>query len=352
MISDWQHFLEQNGAIIEAGQVTHFGKPEAELEAVQGEDIIADLSHLGLIRASGEECRDFLQGQFSNDVRNVDENNCQLNSYNSPKGRIIAAFRLLQRDSDFYLQLPRERLEPTLKRLRMFVLMSKVVLEDASDSLVCLGIAGPNAEKIVADATGIDAPAQVDGVTHDGSVTVLRLAGTVPRFEIIAPQQDARDIWNKAAAEGQPAGVGVWELLEIRAGLPSIYTDTAESFVPQMVNLHLINGVNFKKGCYPGQEIVARMQYLGKLKRRMYLASVDVETPPQPGDKVFAANTESGQGAGNVVKAARSPAGGFELLVVADTATLEQQALHLESETGPELRFAELPYRFEDAQTA
>lgn len=351
MNCDWQAFLEQSGAIIESGTVAHFGEKKREAEAALNSDIMADLSHFGLIQASGDDSRDFLQGQTSNDLRLVDANHGQLNSYCSPKGRMLATFRIFDRDGDYYLQMPSEILEPTMKRLGMFILMSRVALKDVSDELVRIGLAGPNTEKLLEAEIG-ETPADVDGSLTLNGLTVIRLSGHNPRFEIVGAPEKIQPLWQALSGNVTAVGSDAWSLLDIRAGIPHIFQGSVEAFVPQMVNLHLINGVSFKKGCYPGQEIVARMQYLGKLKRRMYLAHTQSEKRPAAGDQLFSEQTESSQGTGNVVYSAPAPEGGYDLLVVVDINSWENGTVHLESESGPVLTSMDLPYTFEQEETA
>ena len=349
MNSDWQAFLEQAGATIEDGTVVHFGEREAV--AAFDSDIMTDLSHFGLVQACGEDSRDFLQGQTSNDLRLVDASHGQLNSYCSPKGRMLATFRLFERDGDFYLQMPSEILEPTMKRLGMFILMSRVVLRDVSDELVKIGLAGPNAEKLLATEIG-EIPSDVDGSLTKNGLTVIRLSGHHPRFEIVGELEKIQSLWEALSSNFTAVASDAWSLLDIRAGIPHIFQGSVETFVPQMVNLHLINGVSFKKGCYPGQEIVARMQYLGKLKRRMYLAHADSSNRPAPGEQLFSREKEGGQGAGNVVYSAPAPEGGYDLLVVVDIDSWENGTVHLDSENGSILSPMELPYTFEQEESA
>ncbi len=150
-----------------------------------------------------------------------------------------------------------------------------------------------------------------------------------------------------------PAAVNAdyWALLDVRAGIPTVYPETVEAFVPQMTNMQLVDGVSFTKGCYTGQEIVARMQYLGKLKRRMYLAHVDTAEPPKAGDPLFSPQNASGQGAGRVVDARPAPEGGYDLLAVAEIESAENGELHLVGDRGPLLQLQELPYSLDTDPT-
>jgi hypothetical protein len=345
MIENWQQFITQQGAVIEDGEVKHFGNETAEKLAAINDHVLCDLSHYGLILAVGEEAESFLQNQFCNDVRKVTENLGQLNAYCNPKGRVLAFFRLFKTDDQYFLRMPRSILTDTLNRLRMFVLMTKVTLEDASNDLVIIGYAGPKAQQRLQVILG-DAPQETDAVNHHNGLTVIRISDTSPRFEIYGKCEDVSELWSKLAADATPVGSNSWELLDIRDAIPEIVPETKEAFVPQMINLQGINALSFKKGCYPGQEIVARMHYLGKLKRRMFLAHIESNTPPAAGESLFAANSASGQGAGKVVRAQTSPTGGTDLLAVIEIASAENDSLHLENPEGPVLKLEELPYEF------
>jgi folate-binding protein YgfZ len=173
---------------------------------------------------------------------------------------------------------------------------------------------------------------------------LLRLPGPTPRFELLGPAAALIPLWQACEAQATPMDGNFWALQEIRAGIPTVYPETREAFVPQMANLQLIDGVSFTKGCYTGQEVVARMQYLGKLKRRMYLAHVRSDTPPRPGDELFAQGSASGQGAGKVVDA-QAAGDGYDLLAVIELESLSQGGVRL-GENGPPLEILELPYEF------
>jgi folate-binding protein YgfZ len=349
MNNTWLNTLEQHGGNVVDGEVADYGDRAAERAAALSEDILCDLSHYALIRATGEDSSSFLQGQFSNDVRQVSESQHQLSSYCSPKGRMLALFRLFQHEQAFYLRLPQSVLEPTLKRLQMFVLMSKVKLEDASDEVVHFGLSGPRAAELLETQLGA-APDSVDAASSHNGITVLRVAGPHPRFELYGSIEQMQPLWQALAGTARPAGAGCWTLLDIHAGLPNVYPQTVEAFVPQMVNLQLVNGVSFKKGCYTGQEVVARMQYLGKLKRRMYRAHLDSDTVPQPGEELTSPHSASGQGAGKVVSAASAPQGGVDLLCVIEIAAADSNEVYLGE--GHKLELHTPPYDFSPSESS
>ncbi|WP_127477178.1 YgfZ/GcvT domain-containing protein [Sulfurivermis fontis] len=344
MLSDWQAFLQQAGASLTAGQVEHFGAPVAERAAALQGDIVVDLSHFGLLRVEGPDALTFMQGQFTNDVRQVNANHSQLSGHLSPKGRLLNVFRLFQRDGAYYLRMPAVLVQPALERLRKYVLMSKVTLSDAGDSLLRIGVSGPHAyARLVQELDHM--PQTADEVAHGKGLTVVRVAGPHPRAEVYGEAASIRALWQNLATVAKPAGASAWALLDIHAGLPNIFPANVEAFVPQMVNLQLVNGVSFRKGCYTGQEVVARMQYLGTLKRRMYLAHTDGETVPAPGTELYCSNSESGQGAGRVVDAQPAPGGGVDLLAVVQISLLNDE-VRIGDAAGARITFKSPPYAF------
>lgn len=345
MVEEWQRFLETAGARIEDGTVKGFGTPADEARTAAEGNVVCDLSHYALLSASGEDTVTFLQGQTTNDLRHLSESDSQLNAICTPKGRMMAVFRIFPRGAALYLRVPQGLAETLAGHLRKFVLMSKVTIEDASDRLVGIGVSGPDMPERLKTAAGA-VPEQVDGVVHSGDLTVVQVPGIHPRYEVYGEPDAVQALWSRL--EGvTPVGADAWGLLDIRAGVPNIYPETTEAFVPQMANLHLVNGVSFRKGCYTGQEIVARMQYLGQLKRRMYPAHVETDTAPQPGEALFAPDSQSGQGAGKVVDARPAPEGGYDLLAVIEIKSAEAGELRLREPGGPALQLRELPYEWE-----
>jgi hypothetical protein len=341
MVSNWQDFLTRQGARMAEGRVLDFGEPAVELAAAQGGTVMADLSQLGLLAFSGEDTAEFLQNQFTNDVRGLSADGAAWNGYCSAKGRMLANFLMWKSGAETCLQMSGDIREAVLKRLRMFVLRSKVSGRDATDESVRLVLAGPQAATALADA-GLAMP---DGLMKTkASEQGLTVRIGADKFVLSVAPDKAPAVWAALAKYATPVGTAVWDWLRLTNGIPMITARTQEEFVPQMVNWEVLGGVSFQKGCYPGQEIVARTQYLGKLKRRMYLAHVDGSDAPAAGDNLYTPDME-GQASGMVVNAAPAPGGGFDLLAVAQIESVAaNQPIHWKSADGPVLALKAQPY--------
>jgi tRNA-modifying protein YgfZ len=300
--------------------------------------VYADLSDTGLIAFQGDDTITFLQGQLTNDARQLAQQQAQYSGFCSPKGRLLGSFLLWQQAGSTYLQLAAELQAPLQKRLSMYILRSKVTARDARAEWLRLGVAGHNAAGVVQALTGCTLDADMK-MAEAGAVSVIRLAND--RYQIVAPIADKADWLARIALHATAIDLNQWQWLEIRAGIPTIVTATQEQFVPQMVNFDLTNSVNFQKGCYTGQEIVARTQYLGKLKRRMYL--VHSEAAMAAGDEIYSPDME-GQAMGMVANAQPAPAGGWDALAVMQISSVATQPLHLKSLEGPLLSLQDLPY--------
>jgi len=226
------------------------------------------LPHLGLLRFAGADAHSFLQGQVSHDTRRLSEGAPLLAAYCTAQGRVVAVLHLLPHTSGVIALLPRELVPPTLERLRRFVLRAKVTLEDLSQQFGVVGEQGPAA----LEAAGLGLPDAAGYVEHAG-IGVARISADPSRYWVIGPAASlaARGLADERGAGGSLERIERdWRLADIRAGLAQVYAPTSELFVPQMLNLDLIDGISFTKGCFTGQEILARTQHLGRIKRRMF----------------------------------------------------------------------------------
>ncbi|GAB2889715.1 folate-binding protein YgfZ [Uliginosibacterium flavum] len=342
MNAPWSEFLQAHGASIDAAtpdQIS-FRTPREETTLAARSTVLVPLIHLGLIHAAGEEAANFLHNLGSNDIKKLALERAQHNSLNSPKGRMLASFVIWRSEAGFSLALSADLHASILKKLSMYVLRAKVKLCDGGTERVLLGLAGPQATAALA-AAGLSAPAEVLGVSQ-GDTRVVHLDGE--RYLIDCPAEAAAQVWQTLTDAGAAAaGTAAWRWLDIQAGLPVVTAQTQDEFVAQMLNFELLGGVNFQKGCYPGQEIVARTQYLGKLKKRMVRAHVAETSDAQVGADVYAPEFGE-QSCGKLVSVAESPEGGFDLLAVMQISAFEAGEVHLGAVDGPLLSLAALPY--------
>lgn len=342
--NDWQEFLFIKGAVFNNGTISSFGNTEKELTYAHTENIICDLSHLDLLEITGDDAVTFLQGQVTNDVKLLSESQAHYTGYCSPKGRLLALFLAHARDNKLYLQLNHKLAEPIVKRLKMYVLRAKVNISNISDSTVRIGLSGQDTPTLLSTFF-TQIPQQAYETVHTDIATLIRLPGKQPRFEIIGNTEHINTIWQTLKTSCKPVGKPCWEWLEIQAGIPDIVVTTQEEFVPQMVNLDALGAINFKKGCYTGQEIVARTHYLGKIKRRTQLAHIDTSTPPQAGNDVVNANNEV---IGKIVRSSPAPAGGFDVLAEIRLEALAEAPAYWH---GAVLNILALPYSLQEKTT-
>lgn len=317
----WQDFLGAHGARITDAAIADFGDPAAELAAAASATVIAPLSHLGLIECSGDDARSFLHNQLTSDVNHLGNGQAQYAAWCSAKGRMLASFVLLHRNGGFLGVLSGDLQEAIQKRLQIYVLRSKVKLSNPTPDHAIIGLAGAQADAALQAAalpivppsdgvSGAKTPSALSAVEFPDGVLV-RLDGR--RYLIIVPVAAAPALWQRLAAHAKPVGVPAWTWLDVDAGIPWITAATKEAFVPQMANFDAIGGVNFQKGCYPGQEVVARARYLGQVKRHLY--RVHAEAPIAAGQPLFHAGAPE-QACGQIAVAAPAPGGGHDALAV------------------------------------
>ncbi|GAB3248015.1 YgfZ/GcvT domain-containing protein [Chitinimonas naiadis] len=333
---NWQDFLGTQGATIDADGLARFGSPAAAATAAQC--TLVPLNDFGLIRFSGEETISFLHGQLSSDIKKLPADGLQYSSYSTPKGRMLSSLLLLREGDDLLLMLPRALLPAIQKRLAMYVMRSKTKASDASAERAILGLIGPQARSVAEQIYGtLPTEAMHSVAVEGGHVSWLGQ----DRFLLDLTPEDAIIAWPKLVAIGAvPGNDAAWLLSDIRAGILWVQPETQEAFVAQMANMELIGAVSFKKGCYPGQEIVARTQYLGKLKRRTF--RVAASQAMQAGQPLYSPEM-NGQACGQIAMAAPVADGGWEALAVVQLASVPQ-GVHLENDAGPALQFLDLPY--------
>lgn len=346
MKDNWKEFLQHDaGAILNDIAIEHFGNPERESRVSTVGNTIMGLGQFGLIAIHGDDAINFMQNLFCSDIRDISANKSQYSAICNAKGRVIANFLIFMRGDSYYLQLPIDQVEGLLKKLHMYKLMSKVDIVDASNSFVRIGCSGPTIEQELMTISGVP-PKSINDVTLQNKLTIIRVPGILPRFELMGEFEDIKIAWQKLNVQAAPVGSYQWQLHDIINGIPNINLAVSEAFVPQTVNMHIIGALSFTKGCYPGQEVVARAQYLGKLKRQMFLGHIDGDTPAHSGDNVF--NVTNGEIAGRVVDCQLSADQGYELLAVLRTTDAELDTLALSLPDGTKLKIGKLPYQKSD----
>lgn len=294
-MNQWIDFLRDQGALIEDGNAVSFGETPGDYPQLEGRAVICPLTDRGIIAARGPDTRKLLQGQLTCDMEQLTPGNPLTGALCTVKGRTISNFSVIATgENAVYLVCHRGLVEATLETLKKYAVFYKTELSDESDHYHCLGMAG------------------VDPGTLPGELVTYPV--TDNRHTCLVSPDQARTLWQQLAAETTAVGLHYWQLLNIRDGLGEVRPETREEFIPQMLNLQATGAVNFRKGCYTGQEIVARMHYLGKLKRRMYHLAADATDAPAPGTPCAIAGSKAN--AGHVVLAEKSGRENIELLAV------------------------------------
>lgn len=303
----WRALLEEEGARLEGERVSGF----AASSGLAGDGpAMVPLPDRAWLAFHGTDARQFLHDQLTAGVADVGDSECRLAAYCGPQGRALAIFRVTGDADGLRVELPAALADAIARRLSMFVLRADVSIRQTGD-LTALGCWGEAAPGLLAsfDMPVPDRPFLV--VPHE-QTTLVRLPGPVPRFQLTGPASSVTEIWRQWRAEAVPANTGDWQYLDVRAGLPEIGPETTDQFLPQSLGLEHWNAVNYRKGCYPGQEVIARAHYRGRLKRHLYRARIE-GPPPRAGADVL---DESDKRAGSIVSAAPDPGGGNVLLAV------------------------------------
>jgi len=294
------------------------------------------LTHEGVLAVRGADAAKFLQGQLTCNLNYLSDTQASLGARCTQKGRMQSSFRILLQGDGVLLAMASELLEPQLADLKKYAVFSKSKLTDESAAWVRFGLA--HADQALS-ALGLTLPVETDSVVRTETLIAVRVSPG--RAELWAPAEHTESLLSQLAATLPQAELNEWLLGQIRAGIGQVMPQTRELFIPQMLNLQAVGGVSFKKGCYTGQEIVARMQYLGKLKRRLYRLSLVAAQAPEPGTALFAPSHNSS--IGEVVIAAKADQS-IELLAVLQAEAADNGDIRLGSLEGPGLQLLDLPY--------
>ncbi|MHC8399679.1 CAF17-like 4Fe-4S cluster assembly/insertion protein YgfZ [Pseudomonas sp. MDT1-17] len=297
------------------------------------------LSHEGVLAVRGADASKFLQGQLTCNLNYLSETQASLGARCTQKGRMQSSFRILLEGDGVLMAMATELLEPQLADLKKYAVFSKSKLTDESAAWVRFGVDHGDA---ALTSLGLELPADTDSVARNEGLIAIRVSPDRAELWVAADQADL--IKGKLSALLSEGDLNQWLLGQIRAGIGQVMPSTRELFIPQMLNLQAVGGVSFKKGCYTGQEIVARMQYLGKLKRRLYRLKLDANALPEPGTALF--SPTHGSSIGEVVLAALAEQN-IELLAVLQAEAAEGGDIHLGALDGPALHLLDLPYKLD-----
>ncbi|WP_411727407.1 YgfZ/GcvT domain-containing protein [Methyloglobulus sp.] len=326
MNTNWKTFLLGQQATVD-----HENHATFAVAANIGEKSIYPLTHLAVLTVTGKDAAKLLQGQITCNVNDISESKSSLAALCNPKGRAIATILLVKKEDTFLLVLPVELLETVKKRLQMVVLRSDVKIRDGSDEYCLVGLCEP------------DKPAQpfVTEIQHD--MIAVSLPASTRRRLLITGIDNAIRYWSgQVGRQGfRMAGSGEWRYLDIISGIPWLTTETSEEFIPQMLNLDKLGGISFNKGCYTGQEIVARTHYLGKAKREMFLAECQISAPPKPNSTIVNKDSDVQEGVGKVLLAQQGRQN-CKMLVILQTVESTYNNLGLKDDTQARLNL--LPF--------
>lgn len=299
---DWNHIVGLGAAAI-----ANFGDPRREFEAARSGAAVTPVIHFDLLRFHGKDARTFLQGQLTCDLDQVNTEQTRFGGYCTPKGRLLANFMLLASPQGYLMQLPADISASVADRMRKFVLRSDVRIEHGNGPRM-LGLAGPDAAALLKQELGAVPPQRMLSMEFDARASLVRLPGD--SFLVLAAANQMAGLWNALARHAVAAGVECWNWMQIEAGMPWITAPTQDQFLPQMIGLDSMGGVSFDKGCYTGQEIVARTHYLGEVRRKLRLGRTRAAV--HAGDALMT----DGQQRGTVLNAAAIPGDGWALLAV------------------------------------
>lgn len=300
-----------------------------------------DLSHFSLLEISGKDAFDFLHGQLTCDLNELEKYGWLFGAWCLPNGKVICTFIIFSKNNSFFLVLPSMIKDKIIKRLSMYILRSEVTMTDASDDYAMFGFAGNDISKILGPLITENVSVR-ENIYISSDFLILQLWDQSPRYILVSKMEAVTELLNNITVTCIAGERTMWSLLDIEAGLPWIINATSESFLPQMLNLDLMHGLSFKKGCYPGQEIIARLNYRGQLKKRLYLGSGNTAITPGPGDRLKDRNT--GTIIGEIIDAERNSSGGFEFLAVAESDNVNNETLVLNDVPETDIKLKPLSY--------
>jgi folate-binding protein YgfZ len=239
---------------------------------------ISDLCHLGWLKIAGPEAKKFLQGQLTCNMDDISDAQSRLGAHCNPKGRIISLFRIFYYKESYYLQMPRDLIPFALNALKKYAVFFKVTLSDASNEFISIGYIGNSLHSFPLPLNPLD-------VTFFNNLLIFKTPDPLPRYELLGDKEAITE-FKKLTPNAENLSIDDWKYQDIKAMIPHVYPETSEKFLPHELNLHLNNGISFNKGCYTGQEIIARMHYRGQLKTQLHSITIQSDVEPKRGQDV------------------------------------------------------------------
>ncbi|MBU2709694.1 CAF17-like 4Fe-4S cluster assembly/insertion protein YgfZ [Zooshikella harenae] len=334
MSTSWPEFLEAQGAQFNGEQVVAFSKPPHSSQPA-----LVDLSPMGIVQVSGEGSSKLLQGQLTCDINHVNNSNAKLGAYCTPKGRMLNNFWVWQPNDNFMFFLPRNAITNFSQTLSKYAVFYKCTISDSSDEWVQLAIIGSEASSTLTQL-GFPTPSDVLQVATQNQLQVITLPGK-QGYLLSCPKSQAEDCWSKLSKHCSPAGYGYWQEYLVNQGIAWVDQQCQEKYLPQQFNLQHLEGINFKKGCYTGQEVVARTQYLGKLKSCLYRITLPKNTAVLAGQSLYSPTHNSSVGEIISLNHATQPT---EALAVLMTKAIDANSVYLDQDFSKKVHLLSLPY--------
>ena len=307
MHNQWQFFLKDYSSPLQPNDAPHH---------------LVDLSDYGLLKVSGLDAKKFLQGQLTCNVEEVTALEVRMGAHCNPQGRVISLFHLLQFQNAYYLLMPRLMVTITLTALKKYALFYKTELTDESDNLIIIGYSGPLFTPEMQSSPNMANIASIP-LTHHHSQHRLFMGELEPM----------KTLWKKLAEQTALSTLAAWKLLTVSAGIPIIYPETTGKFLPHDINLQTLGAISFDKGCYTGQEIIARMHYRGKLKNHLYHTTITHPSPLLPGTEIYSLQGMEKRTSAIVVYAAPETSNHYAALIVAEESNAKNNHLFLNRDT-------------------
>ncbi|MCX4025504.1 folate-binding protein YgfZ [Endozoicomonas sp. SM1973] len=340
MTTTWQSFLIKQGATFDGHQLTCFQNKEALPDTTQ-QSIISDLGPLGILQVSGESAEQFLQGQLTCDVKALPENTLTLGACCNNKGRMLANFYLLRLPDRFWLIMDRNLVDPMIAELKKYCAFFKAEMLNTTDQYISIGLTGSNIPSLL-NSQQIPAPTETGQSLSSNNQVVYQLPNQPHCYQAWLTTAAAIQLWESLPAEVVPVNYSQWQLLDIQAGLAWLNQEARLEFIPQQFNMQVTGGISFKKGCYTGQEIVARMQYLGKQKNHLYRIQYQTDQPI-PSMTPLQSHSHTAN-VGHLINSAKITDNQYQALAVLQDKAVATDDLYFAKQPNEKVTLLDLPY--------